>query len=329
MRAVAYSEFGPAKDVLFHTDIPVPTPGKGEVLIEIYFSGVNPSDAKARAGNRPGMKKPEFERIIPHSDGSGVVTAVGQGVSKERVGKRVWVWNGQWKRDSGTAAEFIALPSEQAVDMPDNMSFQTGACLGIPGLTASYCTLGKGPLSGKTVLISGGAGAVGHNAVQLAKWAGATVISTGSPNTFNHITSAGADNVFDYRDTNLVRKILSIYPLGIDLVVEVEFGENINLLHQVLKPNGIISVYGSAKNMNPSFDFAPYLFKAITIDISLIYILSDKLRELSIKALHDAYHERGFRPVVDKVFDMEHCATAHDAVLTSGRKGAILLTVKQ
>ena len=118
MRAITYSEFGPAKDVLRFSEIPQPVPGPGEVLIEIYFSGVNPSDAKARGGNRPGLKKPVFEQVIPHSDGSGIIAAVGQGVSKKRLGQRVWIWNGQWQRAYGTAAEFIALPSEQAILMP-------------------------------------------------------------------------------------------------------------------------------------------------------------------------------------------------------------------
>jgi NADPH2:quinone reductase len=298
-------------------------------LIEIYFSGVNPSDAKARGGNRPGLKKPVFEQVIPHSDGSGIIADVGQGVSKKRLGERVWIWNGQWQRAFGTAAEFIALPSEQAVEMPDGMSFESGACMGIPGLTASHCTLGKGSINGKTVLVSGGAGAVGHNAIQLAKWAGATVISTGSRNRFKHIKSAGADSVIDYNDTKIVEKILKACPLGVDLAVEVEFGENIDILHQVVKANGTISVYGSAKNMSPKFLFAPYLFKALKIDVSLIYILSDTLRKKSIEFLHKAHKDRAFKPIVHKVFELTDCAYAHDISLTPGRTGAILLKVKE
>jgi len=177
MRAVTYSAFGPAKDVMTLVQMDTPTPAAGEVLVELEYSGANPSDAKARAGARPGVSKPAFDVIVPNSDGAGIITAVGQGVDPARIGSRVWIWNGQWQRPFGTCAEYIALPADQAVDMPDDMSMETGACLGIPGLTAAHAVLGGGDVAGMTLLISGGAGSVGHNAIQLAKWAGATVMT--------------------------------------------------------------------------------------------------------------------------------------------------------
>ena len=152
MRAITYSEFGMSTDVLKLRELPVPKADKGEVLVSLEFSGSNPSDAKSRAGNRPGITKPQFEEIVPNSDGSGIITAVGEGVDKTRIGQRVWIWNGQWQRPNGTAAEYITVPSDQAVEMPDDMSFETGACLGIPGLTASYCTLEMDQLKGKPCL---------------------------------------------------------------------------------------------------------------------------------------------------------------------------------
>ena len=327
MKAITYSEFGISTNVLKISELPIPKADKGEVLVSLQFSGSNPSDAKSRAGNRPGVTKPQFEQIVPNSDGSGVIIAVGEGVEKSRVGQRVWIWNGQWQRPNGTAAEYITVPSTQAVEMPEDMSYETGACLGIPGLTASYCTLGDGALNGKTVFVSGGAGAVGHTCIQLAKWSGATVIASGSENGFGHIREAGADHVFDYRDPDLPKKILDVCPVGVDRAIEVEFGENVNLLHKIVRQNGEISLYGGAKNMNPTFPFGPYLFKALKINIALIYILPKEDRDRAIKALHDAHSDGALKMAVGHVFDFNDFAQSHDATLTPGRKGSVLIKI--
>ncbi len=327
MKAVAYNEFGVSTDVLKVKELPIPKAGKDEVLVALEYSGSNPSDAKSRAGNRPGITKPQFEQIVPNSDGSGIITAVGEAVDKSRVGQRVWIWNGQWQRPNGTAAEYISVPSAQAVEMPNDMSFETGACLGIPGLTASYCTLGDGALGGKKVFVSGGAGAVGHTCIQLAKWSGATVIASGSENGFEHIREAGADHVFDYRDPDLSKKILDISPLGVDRAIEVEFGENVNLLHKIVRQNGEISLYGGAKNMTPTFPFGPYLFKALKINIALIYILPKKERDIAIKALHEAHSDGALKMAVGSIFSLEECAKSHDATLKPGRRGSVLIKI--
>ena len=327
MRAVTYAQFGDAEKVLILKDVPVPTPNEGEVLIKIHFSGVNPSDAKARMGNRPGLTRPAFDEIIPHSDGSGVITKVGLGVDPCRIGERVWIWNAQWSRAHGSAAEFIALPHEQAIAMPENMSYETGACLGIPGLTAAHSVLNDGSLTDQTLFISGGAGSVGNNAIQLAKWSGANVIASGSPNAFEYIRQAGADHVLDYNDPLLCQKVLEIVPNGVDRAIEVEFGENVEFLHEIVRPSGKISVFGSAKNMSPTLPFGSYLFKAIKIDIILVYILSVGYRKTAIKALHDAHDSDNFRPTIHKIYDLSECALAHNESLKSGRRGAILLRV--
>ena len=327
MKAITYSDFGVSTDVLKIMELPIPKVGKDEVLVSLEFSGSNPSDAKSRAGNRPGVTKPQFEQIVPNSDGSGTITAVGEGVNENRIGQRVWIWNGQWQRPNGTAAEYITIPSAQAVEMPESMSFETGACLGIPGLTASYCTLGDGELGGKTVFVSGGAGAVGHTCIQLAKWSGASVIASGSENGFEHIREAGADHVFDYRDPDISKKILDICPRGVDRAIEVEFGENVNLLHKIVRQNGEISLYGGAKNMNPKFPFGPYLFKALKINIALIYILPKDDRDRAIKALHDAYSDGALKMAIGHVLDFKDFAQSHDATLTPGRKGSVLIKI--
>ena len=325
MHCISYSKFGPSDKVLKLEEIPNPVPSIDEVLIKIRFSGVNPSDAKSRAGVRPGILKPEFEKIIPNSDGSGTIIEVGENINKSRIGERVWIWNAQWKRAYGTAAEFVCLPSKQAIKMPDKMPFEIGACLGIPGLTAAQCVLEDETLDGKAVLISGGAGSVGNIAVQLAKWSGAEVIATGSPENFDYIKKAGADHILDYNDPDLSTKILTIAPTGVDKMIEVEFGVNIDLAHQITKPNGTVSIFGSAKNMRPSIPFGNYLFKALTLRLVLIYILPYQKRLTAINYLHDAFEAQALNPSIDMIYNLSECSKAHDHSLESGRKGAILL----
>jgi NADPH2:quinone reductase len=326
MRAVSYARFGPADEVLELGDISTPSPAAGEVLVRLAYSGVNPSDAKARAGARPGVTKPAFERIIPHSDGSGVIEAVGDDVASSRIGERVWIWNGQWQRAFGTAAEYIALPSEQAVPLHQDVSFEIGATLGIPGLTAAHTVLGNGAVDGQTLLISGGAGAVGHNAVQLAKWAGARVIATCSPGSAGRVRAAGADHVLEYRSDTLAADIMEASGgHGIDRAVEVEFGENAALLAEVMRPHGVVAAYGSDKAMTPTLPFGPLMFKAITLDFVLVYILAQPQRDAAIGHLHAALADGGLTPTIGATYDMADCAAAQDAVMTPGRAGAVLL----
>lgn len=328
MRAMLYSRFGPAADVLELATIDTPTPSAGEVLVRLAYSGVNPSDSKARAGSRPGVTKPAFDQIIPHSDGSGMIEAVGEGVDQSRIGQKVWIYNGQWQRAFGTAAEYIALPENQAIALPDNISLEVGATLGIPGLTAAQTVFGGGDVAGKTLLISGGAGAVGHNAVQLAKWGGATVIATASPTGTDRVRAAGADHVLNYADPELTQKILDLSNGGIDRTVEVEFGTNATLLSDVMKPLGTIATYGSGKAMTPELPFGPYLFKALKIDITLIYILPPPERAAAIARLHHALSEGALQPAIAETYGLERCAEAQDAVMTPGRTGAVLLKVQ-
>lgn len=327
MKAVWYSEFGAPERVLEVGEIETPAPGPGDVLVRLLHSGVNPSDAKARAGARPGVTKPAFPRIIPHSDGAGVIEATGEGVDDSRVGQTVWIWNGQWQRGFGTAAEYIALPQAQAVPLPDGVSPETGATLGIPGLTAAHTVYGGGDIAGQTLLICGGAGAVGHNAVQLAKWGGARVIATASSAAADRVRAAGADVVLDYADPDLAAQVLDASGAGVDRAIEVEFGQNAALLAEVMKPLGTIMAYGSGKDMTPTLPFGPYLFKALKLDITLIYILPDALRQTAIERLHRALTEGALVPEIHAHFALEDCAAAHDAVMTPGRAGAVLLDI--
>jgi NADPH2:quinone reductase len=209
MRAAYYQKLGPARDVLEVGEMPDPVPGPGEVRVRLRASGVNPSDVKTRGGNIARAGMPPL--VIPHSDGAGVIDAVGEGVPASRIGERVWVFNGQWKRAHGTAAQFIALPAHTAVKLPDNVDFAAGACLGIPAMTAHRAVKIGPPVAGQTVLISGGAGSVGAYAVQLAKLAGATVITTvSSPAKDKFVRGIGADHVINYREQDVVARVKAL-----------------------------------------------------------------------------------------------------------------------
>ncbi|MFK7837029.1 MAG: NADPH:quinone reductase [Sulfitobacter sp.] len=325
MRAISYTQLGTARDVLHMHNLDDVAPQPGEVRVKLAYSGVNPSDVKSRMG-RPGMEKPVFDRIVPHSDGAGEVEAVGDGVDAARIGQRVWIWNGQWQRPFGTAATHITLPSEMAVPLPDAVSFETGAILGIPGLTAAEAVFGGGDIAGQTIMISGGAGTVGLLAVQLAKWGGAKVIATCSPRDMDRLRAAGADHVLDYSAADLADQVLAANGGAlIPTVVEVEFGLNIDLNAAVIAPNGRLAVYGSAKEMTPKLPFLPLLFKAVTIDIILIYLLPLAERQERIDRLHKALTEGALTCPVEQIFALDQTVAAHEAVEAGGRAGAILI----
>ncbi|MDU8925976.1 NADPH:quinone reductase [Alisedimentitalea sp. MJ-SS2] len=327
MHAITYTKFGPAAKVLKLRDMPTPNPAAGEVLVRLHRSGVNPSDVKARAGNRPGVTEPAFPVIIPHSDGAGMIEAAGKGVDPSRVGERVWIWNGQWQRPHGTAASHITLPADQAVPLPESVSFDTGATLGIPALTAAQTVFGSGPVTGQTLLVSGGGGSVGHLAIQLAIWGGAKVIATvGSGRSGDDARAAGASAVLDYASPDLATDILAANDgAEIDRAVECEFGPNIDLLAQVMKPLGTIAAYGSAADMTPTLPFGSLLFKAIKIDISLIYILPLAKRLERVAQIHTALTQRALTSRVHATYPLAETANAHEAVEAAGRHGAILL----
>lgn len=327
MRAITYDKFGPAGEVLVLRDLPAPTPKAGEVLVRLHASGVNPSDIRARAGGRPGVTRPPFPQIIPHSDGAGVIEAVGEGVDTARVGERVWIWNGQWQRAFGTAAEYIVLPEAQAVLLPEALSFAEGAVLGIPGLTACYTVLGRGPVDGKTLLISGGAGTVGYLAIQVAVRSGAKVIATARGEAgLEAARQAGAHAVFDYTNTSLADEILAANDSNpVDQIVEVEFGKNIETDTKVIAEGGTIVAYGSAEDMTPTLPFYPLMFKAITIETVLVYLLSDAQRARTISDLTGLLQDSALDLRIAEHLKLEDCAAAHDLIASGARVGSVIL----
>ncbi|MGB0696167.1 MAG: NADPH:quinone reductase [Rhodospirillaceae bacterium] len=329
MRAITYDRFGTASEVLTLEELPTPSPQAGEVLVRLHSSGVNPSDIRARAGGRPGVTEPPFPKIIPHSDGAGVIEAVGEGVAKERLGERVWIWNGQWRRAFGTAAEYIALASEQAVRLPDGVSFAAGAVLGIPGLTACHAVLGGGPVQGQTILVSGGAGTVGRLAVQVAKASGARVLATTrGADGLQAARQAGADHVFDYSEADLADQILeATHGDPVDRIVEVEFGRNVVTNAAIIAEGGTIASFGSAQDMTPTLPFYPLMFKAVTLELVLVYLLAGAKRQAALTNLTDLLDRDALSFRIDRTMDLAACAEAHDLIASGARTGSVILTL--
>jgi NADPH2:quinone reductase len=327
MRAAWYERNGPARDVLSVGEMPDPVAGPGEVLVRMHASGVNPSDVKSRQGTRGPMA---FARIIPQSDGAGVIAAVGQGVAASRIGQRVWLYNAQWQRPFGTAASLVALPAPMAVPLPEGVGFAAGACLGIPASTAHHAVFADGPVARKTVLVTGGAGAVGHYAIQLARWGGARVLATvSSESKAEHAREAGAEEVFNYRSEDVAAGVLAATGgAGVDRIVEVDFGANLAITEKVLKPHGIVAAYASMAAPSPALPFYPLMFKAATIRTLLVYILTADERKQTLADLTRAMEQGALRHAVAKIFPLEEIAAAHEAVESGQVMGNVVVEVE-
>jgi NADPH2:quinone reductase len=277
MKAVWYERTGAAPDVLNFGDRPTPVAGPGEVRVRLEASGVNPADVGRRAGN---YRAQELPLVIPNSDGAGIVDQVGEGVTRLAVGERVWLFNGQRNgRAFGTAAEYIALAEHLVTPLPSDVSFAAGATLGIPGMTAWCSLFGDGPIAGQTVLVPGGAGAVGHYAVQFAKWGGARVIATvSSALKAEQARLAGADLVVNYKTEDLVDKAMAFTgQRGVDRVVDVDFGGNISTTLKLMAMNSTIAVYATNGNRNPVIPVRELMERCITLRALVLFALPPSL----------------------------------------------------
>ncbi len=273
MKAVWYERTGAAPEVLTYGDMPTPVAGPGEVRVRLEASGVNPADVGRRAGS---YRATEFPRVIPNSDGAGIIDQVGDGVTRLSAGQRVWLFNGQRNgRAFGTAAEYISLAERLVTPLPDSVSFAAGAALGIPGMTAWCCLFGDGPIAGQTVLVSGGAGAVGHYAVQLAKWGGARVIATVSSSLkAEQARLAGADLVIDYKTEDVIAKAMAFTEQrGVDRVVDVDFGGNIATTLKLMAMNSTIAVYATNGNRNPVLPMRELMERCIALRALVLFAL--------------------------------------------------------
>jgi NADPH:quinone reductase len=277
VRAVWYERAGPAAEVLTFGEMATPVAGPGEVRLRLEASGVNPADVGRRSGNYRAM---EFARVIPNSDGAGIVDQLGAGVTRLQLGQRVWLFNGQRNgRAFGTAAEYIALAEHLVTPLPDNLSFAQGATLGIPAMTAWCCLFCDGPIAGKTVLVTGGAGAVGHYAVQLAKWGGARVIATvSSAAKAEQARLAGADLVVNYKTEDVVAKALAFTDRrGVDRVVDVDFGGNIATTLKLMAMNSTIAIYATNGNRNPVVPMRELMERCIGLRALVLFALPPPL----------------------------------------------------
>lgn len=277
MKSIWYERTGPAAEVLAFGDMPMPVAGPGEVRIQLEASGVNPADVARRGG---GYRAMEYPRIIPNSDGAGIVDQVGDGVTRLGIGQRVWLFNGQRNgRAFGTAAEYIALTEHLVTPLPNDLSFAEGATLGIPAMTAWCCLFGDGPIVGQTVLVTGGAGAVGHYAVQLAKWGGAQVVATvSSAAKGEQARLAGADLVVNYKTEDVVAKAMAFTAQrGVDRVIDVDFGGNVATTLPLMAMNSTIAIYATNGNRAPVVPMRELMEKCIALRPSVLFALPPAL----------------------------------------------------
>lgn len=324
MRAIWYDRTGPAREVLQLGDRPTPSAGQGQALIRVKASGVNPSDAGMRAGPAPMA----YPRITPNSDGAGIVEAVGPGVSQAWVGKRVWFYNGQRNgRAFGSAAEYIELDVDLLSELPDAVSFAQGATLGIPCMTAHRSLFLAGPVQGRTVLVTGGAGAVGHYAVQLAAWAGATVIATvSSQEKAQRARDGGAHHVIDYRSEDVAERVRELTGgEGVHHVVEVDFGGNLAASLASLRMNGSIAYYATKGNREPVMPAGAAM--GLNLQINSVY-LPVSPHEARRRAQADITRWIGTGERMLSVagrFPLEDCAGAHELVESGGKVGTVVV----
>ena len=325
MKAVWYEGFGPADQVLTYGEMPTPDPAPGEALVRVHASGINPSDVKLRAGARPGATM-AYPRIIPHSDGAGVIAAVGEGVEPTRVGQRVWLWNACWQRAFGTAAEYVALPAHQAVSLPEGTSFAEAACFGIPAMTAWYALYRDGPIEGKTVLVTGGAGTVGRYACQMATLGGARVITTvSSPEKAAH---SGVAEWVNYRQQDVAEVVRDMTNgEGVDRIVEVDFAANQAASLALIKPGGTIATYASASQMTPELAFYPFMFLNVTLQMLIVYQLDQATHARGAAQLGDWLRAGALSHAVVPGGTLADTAAAHQLVEAGQKLGTVVVEV--
>jgi len=293
--------------------------------VKLATSGVNPSDVKSREGR---TRKIVFPRVVPHSDGAGVIDMVGAGVPANRVGERVWTWNAQWKRPFGTCAEHVVLPAAMAVALPDHVGFAEGACLGIPAMTAYHAAAVAEAWAGSTLLIAGGAGAVGHYAIQFAKARGAVVITTvSSPEKAKLAQAAGADHVIDYKRENVGERVMELTDKGgVDAVIELDLAANAKLLPGVLRPRGSVVVYGTG-SIEAQIPAQWLLVSAIAIKFIFVYELTPAERDAAVGTITRMLAERKLINNVATSYPLDQIVAAHEAVESGKILGNVVVTM--
>lgn len=329
MTAVWYDRVGPAAEVLQLGLLDMPVLSPGEVRVKLRVVGVNPADVKRRGGwNGVTMNHP---RIVPGDDGAGVIVEVGAGVDPRRIGQRVWVYNARVDRPFGSSATHVTLPERRAVPLPDGTSDDLGACLGIPAITAHRCLFADGPITGKTVLVTGGAGAVGSMAIGLAKWGGATVFTTvSSPEKAVAARRLGADHVIDYRAENVAERVAAMTGgAGVNRVVEVAFGDNVATLPSIVSNGGVVASYSAGNEHRPALPFYPLMMKNITIRLVIVYTIDEGAKEAAARDITGALKAGRLAPLIAARYPLAELALAHDAVDSGRLLGQALIDIPQ
>lgn len=327
MKAAWFDQFGPAANVLTIGEQADPTPNPGEVLVKISTSGVNPSDVKKRAGSFPNLLDGGF--VIPHSDGAGIITAVGDGVDENRIGERVWVYQAQYGRRFGTAAELLTIEDSRAVRLPDNASFEVGACMGIPCMTAHRCVFADGGVEGQTLLITGGAGRVGHYAIQWAKQADARVIATASSDhDAESCRQAGAHAIVNHRESGWAETVLSVNDgKPVDRVIDVEFGANLPEVLKCIRTSGVIATYSSVQDPEPKLPFFQMLYMDLDIEIVIVYAMPEPAKQHAIADINAALEANSLTHRVAHVVPLEQIAKSHELIETGGFRGCVVVSL--
>ena len=326
MLAAFYETNGTARAVLKLGQVDTVAPGQGQVRVRLRTSGVNPSDVKTRAGL---ILKMAFPRVIPHSDGAGEIDAVGSGVPQSRIGERVWIWNAQWQRPFGSAAEYVVLPAEQAVPLPAQTGFDAGACLGIPAMTAYHAVTMDGSVRGQTILVSGGAGAVSHYAIQIAKEQGAKVITTvSSVEKAGLVKAAGADCVIDYKNEDVAARVKEFTQgRGVDRVLELDIAANAKLIPGVLAPCGKVVAYGTS-GLEAPLPAIFCLLNSICVEFFLVYTLDAKQRAAAVAGVNRLLEKNCLIHNIAARLPLDRAVDAHEIVESGKTVGNVVLLIE-
>ncbi|WP_210546188.1 NADPH:quinone reductase [Rhodoferax sp. PAMC 29310] len=327
MKAAWYEKFGVASEVIQVGEFDKPTAGHGEVLVRMKTSGVNPSDTKKRDGAFPNLL--DNGPVIPNSDGAGVIEAVGTGVPHSRVGQRVWIYQAQFGRLHGTAAQYLAIDSCRAVPLPDNVDFDIGACLGIPAMVAHRCVFADGSVKGQVLLITGGAGRVGYYAIQFAKQGGATVIATAhSAEAQKDSLEAGADFLVSHHEADWHEQVLKITKgRKVDRVIDVEFGQNLPKILDVIRVGGVIASYSSTVVAEPALPFKRMMFMDLTVRMVIVYAMPEDAKEAAIRDITLALEKGTLQHRIAARYPLEQFAESNRKIEQGGFLGCVVVDI--
>ena len=326
MRAAWFESFGAASEVLEVGELETPQLAAGEVLVRVHTSGVNPSDVKKRAGSFPDLL--DGGLIIPNSDGAGVIESVGKGVTRNRIGERVWIYQAQYARRFGTAAEYVAIDSARAPRLSDHAEFDVGACLGIPAMTAHRCVFSDGDVADTTILVTGGAGRVGHYAIQWASQAGAKVIATASKDAdIEACKNAGAMSVVNHRDEHFAAAVLDATDgAAVDRVVDVEFGANLPHTLDTIRTGGTIATYSSTVVPQPALPFFQMMYKDLTVRFVIVYAMPEDAKAHAIADIEKALDNNLLTHRIARSLPLNEIAGSNELVEQGNIRGCVILT---